>query len=519
MKKNLKLKLLNYFFKFLSLLGLGLVVLFLFSLSIKGEAGNPLYFQTELSTKIGGPFESSGTNSRYALTKSIVDSNSFFFTEELAKFASPDLTIYKGRYTTLFTPGVSFAAVPFYYLGKLVGVPQFITFLSTLLFASFNILLIYLISRKLKATKVFSLIAGLIFAFGTNGLGYSSSMTQHHLSVLLILLVILNSISKRNLVNNLVLGLLIGAGILVDIPNAFMMAPAAIYAFFKHFQIENVEGKSKLKINPFFVAIIVGLIPMAVIFGWYNYSTNGSFTVLAQSIGRSDFFATDEIKEINKQSSSNFSNEAPELIPFATRLQFNGAYILLISNERGIFFYNPILFFGLLGLFLAYKNRTNNDLVVLITAIVLVNITMYSMFGDPWGGWSYGPRYLIPSIALLSVGIGYALTRVDRNPFAIILFAVLTIYSVSVSVLGSVTTNLLPPKVEAENLATPVPYTYLYNYQMAERNQSGVLIYNLYLKNIMNVKIFIYVYSALIVTLIFSLLAAGIIFKEKEKSV
>ncbi len=493
--------------------------MFLFSLSIKGEPGNPLYFQTELDTKMSGPFESSGTGSRYALTKSIVESNSFFFNEELAKFASPDLIVYQGKYSTLFTPGVSFIAVPFYYLGQIFGLPQLITFLSTTLFAVLNVLLIFLISKKLKANNIHSLIAGLVFAFGTNALGYSSTMTQHHLSLLLILLTILNVVSKRTFVNNLILGGLIGTGILVDIPNAFMMAPAAIYAFFQHFQINDSNGKKRLNINPFFIAIIIGLIPLFALFGYYNYSTTGSYTTLAQSIGRTDFFATEEIKEINRQSSVNVSKEKPPLIPFATRMQLNGAYILLVSNERGIFFYNPILLLGLLGLFLAYKNKVHNGLVILIFATILVNILMYSMFGDPWGGWSFGPRYLIPSIGLLSIGLGYLLTKVGKNPFIIILFIVLTLYSIGINVLGSVTTNLLPPKVEAENLAVPVPYTFMYNNDLAEKNISGILVYNMFLRDFINVKSYIYIYTLLISVVIFSLLAIGNSLKDKGENV
>jgi len=189
---------------------------------------------------------------------------------------------------------------------------------------------------------------------------------------------------------------------------------------------------------------------------------------------------------------------------------------LLLSNERGIFYYNPIVIFGILGLILAFKNKNNTDLAALISSIVLVNILLYSMFGDPWGGWSFGPRYLIPATALLCAGIGYSLTKFGRNPLYILAFIIVLIYSVGVNVLGSTTTNLVPPKVEAVNLAVPIPYTYEYNLQLAQANKSGALIYNLYFKNIINVDTYIYFYITTLLVVIISLYSSGLIFKERQ---
>lgn len=501
--------------KTLIFLGISVTVLTLISLSIKGNTSKPLYFQNELDSKLEGPFESSGSNSRYALTKSIIDYKSLFLNTQLAKFSSPDLVVFNGKYITLFTPGVSFAAVPFYYIGKLIGLPQLITFLSGSVYAVINIFLIYLISRKVGSSKIYSMISGLVFAFATSALAYSNTLTQHHLSTLLVLAGVLNALGKRNLVNNTVFGLLVGLGALVDIPNVFMMTPAGIYVLSRHFSVNEESKKLKLKINLALIAVLIGLIPLAGLFAWYNKITTGSPTTLAQSIGRTDFFATADIKEVNKQQIAK-AGEFQPVIPFSTRIQLNGFYILLISNERGIFYYNPIVIFGILGLILAYRNRINNDLVVLLSTTVLVNVLIYSMFGDPWGGWSFGPRYLIPATALLCTGIGFSLTKLGRNPLFAAAFIAVLIYSVGVNVLGSTTTNLVPPRVEAENLAKPIPYTYQYNYQLAEENKSGILIYNLFLKNLINVKTYIYFYSTLIVTFVISLYVAGLVFKERK---
>src|SRR5579872_1067478 len=83
-------------------------ILVFLAIGVRGQKGNPLYFQNTYDTKVGGPFEASNSTSRYALTEAIVKNKSFFLTPVLAKFASPDVIIFKGNYVSIFTPGVSF---------------------------------------------------------------------------------------------------------------------------------------------------------------------------------------------------------------------------------------------------------------------------------------------------------------------------------------------------------------------------------------------------------------------------
>lgn len=506
-------KTLNIFKYFLISLGAITILITLLSFSIKGDAGNPIYYQTELDTKVGGPFESSGSTSRYALTKSIVDNGTLLFNTELAKFASPDVVGVNGKYTTLFTPGVSFAAVPFYYLGNLFGLPQLGAFLSTTFFALLNIFLVYKVSRKFFVNRALSMISGLIFGFATSATAYSNSLTQHHLSVTLLLLAVLNAAGKRNFLNNLLFGLIAGAAAIVDIPNLFMIVPVGLYILAQNFSVSRINEKLSLKMKLSVVALLLGVIPMFAAFGWYNYQTTGSYTKLAQSIGRTDIFATDEIKEINKANIAK-SGSSPSAVPFETRAQLNGFYILLISDERGIFYYSPIIIFGLIGLLIAVKNKVKENLAIVIISVAMVNVVLYSMFGDPWGGWSFGPRYLIPTLALLSTGIGYALSRSIKNPFVVLLFTITLIYSVFVSALGTTTTNLIPPKVEALNLAVTVPYTYEYNIQLAQAEKAGTLIYNLFLRNLINVQTYIYMYAGLVSALILTLYYSAVIFTK-----
>ena len=109
-------------------------------------------------------------------------------------------------------------------------------------------------------------------------------------------------------------------------------------------------------------------------------------------------------------------------------------------------------------------------------------ILTYSMFDDPWGGWSFGPRYMIPAISILCVFISTSVDRFYRN-FVFTLFVFLLLgYSIFVNSLGVFTTTAVPPKQEAENLVTPIPYTYEYNKKIITSNKNSSLLYNLFLR-------------------------------------
>lgn len=76
------------------------------------------------------------------------------------------------------------------------------------------------------------------------------------------------------------------------------------------------------------------------------------------------------------------------------------------------------------------------------------NLILYASFGDPWGGWEYGPRYLILSMALLAVGLGKFMATA-RNLWSRIVVLILFIYSAVVNTFAVLTTNQSIPSVES----------------------------------------------------------------------
>ena len=107
-------------------------------------------YQSTYSTKVGSPFELSNSTARYALTQAIVDNKTFFLNGSQASFAAPDVVDYKGRFLSIFTPGVSLMGVPFYVLGQKFGVPQIGAYSLNILFALLSVFTIYILWRRFE---------------------------------------------------------------------------------------------------------------------------------------------------------------------------------------------------------------------------------------------------------------------------------------------------------------------------------------------------------------------------------
>jgi len=503
-----------------------IVLMFLVSILlimfIKGKPqGSKFYYQKQLDTVLGGPFEQSISAGRYALTASIMQDHSLTLSKSLAKFSSPDVVLYKKKFISVFTPGISFLGVPFYALGQLVALPQLFSYLPILLTSIANIFLIMVLSKRVGSDYYTGLFAGLIFIFGTNALAYTFTFTQHTTSTMLILLALINATEKRTLFNDIIFGAIYGISPIIDVPNVILLAPIGIYILLKHLYVSPSIREIIFSLKKTSIGLLIGCLPFLLLFGWYNYATTGSATKIAQLIGNTNYF-TVAVQNKTVQRNAPVKLEKGTLppvgidIPFKTRNLLNGIYILLLSDERSWIYYCPIVLLGIFGIWKAYGHDTK-DLITLSVAVILVDILLYAMFGDPWGGWSFGPRYLIPSAAILCVYIGPLIKAYKKNLIFVILLALLSIYSVWVNELGALTTISIPPKEEALALQKPVPYTYAYNQQLLEQSFSSSLFYHLLLEKIISPKLFLLLLVTLTSTLLGSLYAVILTQKDERK--
>ena len=177
------------------------VVFIVLVLSIKGAVGNPNKETINSDYWIAdGPFESSNERGRFALTYSVVEDKSVNFALPIAQFSTPDLAYMNGRFVSLFAPGVSYISIPGYLVGRAFNASQVGAFATISIFALLNAFLIAKIAGKLGVDALSSKIASMIFLFATPAFSYATTMSQHHLSVFLILFSLYSLLSYRDLV-------------------------------------------------------------------------------------------------------------------------------------------------------------------------------------------------------------------------------------------------------------------------------------------------------------------------------
>jgi hypothetical protein len=98
--------------------------------------------------------------------------------------------------------------------------------------------------------------------------------------------------------------------------------------------------------------------------------------------------------------------------PFTLPLH-EGLSGLLFSPQRGLLFYDPLLFAGLLGLgvLVWYRRRES----ILIVGLVGVSLALYGTYAAWTGGAGWGPRYLVPVLPYLLLPL-IALGCFGRDP-------------------------------------------------------------------------------------------------------
>ncbi len=427
-------------------------------LSLKGLPGNPdPVALNSLQWKDKGPFELSPERGRFALTYSIVEDKSLYFSTPLARFVTPDLGYKDGHYVSLFAPSVSFLVAPGYMVGKALGSAQVGTVAVISIFALLNAILIYAIARRTEVGKAAASIAAAVFLFATPAFSYAGTLYQHHITVFLILLSIYLLLRSKSIWVLFDIALLYAFAVTVDYPNLFLMAPIAIYAIGRMFYTSSKKESIQLHFDTRGIITVVGAILPILFFAWFNYQSYGSPTQLSGTI--------EAVKTIDLNGKPIFSNDLegkvtidPNADPnnralhfFNSRNLLNGFYILLLSPDRGILFFTPVILFAIYGAFFLYKK--NPKLTSLFVGIALIDIVLYGMWGDPWGGWAFGSRYLIPSYAICALLIAQFLESQKKNALILIFFYFVFVYSIGVNTLGALTTNAMPPKIEAEQLS------------------------------------------------------------------
>lgn len=468
---------------------------FLILMSVKGVKGNPT--PSEIYENLQDesmPFELSPERGRYALLTSVVDNKSIFFSEEIAKYVVPDLGYVNGHYVSLFAPGVSYMAIPLYVIGKSFNLGQVFAFLTSGVFAFLNVILIANIVKKLTKVIQIGIICGIIFLFASNSWAYGASLYQHHITTLLLLLSFRLLLSKISFLNALVVGMLLSFSFFVEYPNAIFFIPIMFSLALSFIDISELSKKITFKISYSVLGLLLGFVLLLIPSFVYNSKAYGSPFHLAGTV--------QDVKDIGEEG------KAVALMNDNSRKSVGGFFlldelptsmsVLLTSKDRGILYFSPFVILALLGIKPLYKK--NRKICITILGVIFSIFSLYGIWGDPWGGWAFGPRYLIPIVAFSCLLLGVAINKYGKRMlFKIPLFTVF-IYSLVINAAGALTTLQIPPSVEVDYANYP-EFPFLYNIDLVMKGKSSSYIYNNYFNQFIELR-----YYALMMVFIISML-------------
>jgi hypothetical protein len=443
------------------------ISIILYTFTVRGNWGNPTSSEIDANLKTSGQaFETSQERARYALVLSLVNDHTYNI-DNYAQMATPDVGRANGHYYSFFPPGASILAVPFYLAGHALGGAQMFTFLISTVFSLLTMLVIAKFCLKLGLHWSVALFASLAFGFATNAWGYSVTFYAHLISAFILisgLYITVFSENKYIILKAFCIGFLYALAVYIDFPNLLIFFPIACLFTLKAFSINKDNEKFELRIDwRYFIAPVVFIVLMGV-YCWTNYVNFGSPTVFSNFLPRvRDVVAIeDNLQELGRDPSSATN----------TRNMLEGLHSFIVSPDRGLLKYSPIVLLFILGLGY-FKDKRRNIEVILLT-LPLVCLLLYSMFGDPYGGWAFGSRYMLAVLPELCILAAIGLQRFGI--FAKILYSIVFIYSASVSLLAPLTTNVIPPSVEAGGLGLSDDYSI--NLQMLASSHLNSFFYN-----------------------------------------
>ncbi len=238
--------------------------------------------------------------------------------------------------------------------------------------AALTAVVIYWIGRR-ALSRDRALLLTLIFAFATPAWSTASrALWQHDLSMLMLaltLLLLINARSRPKLAQYA--GLLLAAAYVIRPSNSIAVICFTLFVLITY--------------RPYFRSYLMWAAVIAVPFLFYNFST---FDTILQ----------------------------PYYLPSASNAAWSslleGLAGTIVSPNRGLFIYSPVLLFSFVGFVLKLRQHDLDGLDVTLLCIIVLHWLMLASWRMWWGGYAFGPRlftdmlpfliyFLIPAIGAL----------------------------------------------------------------------------------------------------------------------
>ena len=337
-----------------------------------------------------------------------------------------DKSFIAGHFYSDKAPLSTWLVLPVYGLLKLAGLPAADVFYFKWLPVAFIggvlcgtvpfVVLVWLIARRLErdAPSANAVLLSMLPLYGSFVAAYSGVFVSHLLAGILLTgsYVLLKS-GRRPAV----CGFLVGLAVVAEYPAALALPVWAIFIL-----------RRQPRALPRFV---LGGLPCAAALLLYNYAITGS-----PLTNPYDYVAHDAFAEMK----SAYGVRLPSL---------TAMWGLLFSPFRGLLFYAPALAVAAYAYLTARRRQLLSDAISPLGLLTIGYLALISSYFVWWGGWSYGPRHLIP-LAMILFYEGVPLVAKRRSLHAPLIWAsiagILMVWVAKATVL-----HIMP-----ENYANPV---------------------------------------------------------------
>lgn len=466
--------------KIIPYIALTFLAVLLYAFTIRGNFGVPSIKDiTPYPAFVSGTaFESSQEGSRYAMVLALFYDHTVVL-DKYFQIGVPDIGKIQGHFFSLFPPGASVFALPLYFIGLKIGATQLMTFMVSTVFALFTMLLMLRFGKKIGLHWSTALFAAIAFGFATNAWGYSVTFVAHLISAFCILGgIYLAYLTEKKWWHIALVWFLYSVAVFVDFPNLFIFIPIVGLMSLNAFEFSETPSRMHLKVNLRYVLAPLVFVFLMSLYGYYNYVNFGKASTLSNTLPRveSVIAVQKNIEHVNRETNAFNALD--------TRNMLGGFQSFLISSDRGVLVYSPVILLFVFGAFL--MKRKLKLLKVSLVAAAATCLTLYTMFGDPYGGWAFGSRYLIAIMPELCILAAYGLQKMKgkgNTKYLItkILFSLVFLYSAAVSLLAPLTTNIIPPTVEARYIG--LDSNYIINIRMLQQSELNSFFYNNIIKH------------------------------------
>ncbi len=300
-------------------------------------------------------------------------------------------------------------------------------------------MVVFLMAARFARKDSYAFILALAYGLGTMAFPYSSVLYQHQLSsfgtfvgFFLLWRVIYEKADLRWL---WVVGFLFSFVVITEYPLVPMLAIIFIWAAWK------MPNRMAL------YRLILAGIPLGLVFMAYNY------------------IAFHSPIPVGYQYSTNWQNEHDIGFMSLTIPSLDNIYGLTFSPIRGIFLLSPFLLLAFWGFYYMWQERKDlHDVTIVFVLVVFAFFFYNSSSAMWWGGFTVGPRYLVPMLPFLCLPIIFVLNHLLEKRWGQVLTFVLvalSVFSVWVLTIGG---QAWPPvdvsPVSFESMNTSPLYQY-----------------------------------------------------------